>query len=203
MLALIGNAALSQTKTPIPFAIPAQPLAAALDAYSAASGMELFYDGELALGRRSGAVDGLMAPDAALRDLLAGSGLVARVTGPDSVTIVRASPTRVADVVHQSYFAAIQTRVSQALCGRAATRPGDADLLIRLWISSSGTVQRALLLDAPDDVARENAIAASLNGLSIGVRAPEGIPQPVTMAILARTQGEPTGCPGSTSAAVR
>ena len=201
-LTLLGSGAFSQSKPPRQFAIPAQPLAAALDVYSTVSGLELFYDGELAIGRRSKAIEGLLAPDVALRELLAGSGLVARGTGPHSFTIGPAFPARVADATDQSYFAAIQARVSQVLCGHAETRPGAVDLLIQLWIASTGTVHRVQLLDTPDDEARANAFAAALRGVSIGAVPPAGLPQPITMAILARASGEPTGC-ASTSTAVR
>jgi hypothetical protein len=202
-LMLISPGAFSQTKSSLQFTIPAQPLAAALDSYSSVSGLELYYDGELVLDRKSKTVKGLLSPDAALRELLAGSGLVARATGPNSLTITIAAPpsiadrTSIADTTRQFYFAAIQTRVSEVLCARAETRPGAADLLIQLWIASSGTVQRAQLLDTPDDRPRENAFAEALRGVSIGAPPPAGLPQPITMAILARASGEPTGCVGS------
>lgn len=199
-LALPSHGAVSQTRSPIQFAIAAQPLAAALDTYSIISGLELYYDGDLAVGRRSSAVEGRLAPDVALRELLAGSGLVARATGPNSFTIKPGPPSRLASATHQSYFAAIQARVSQALCAHAETRPGRADLLLQLWIASTGTVQRAQLLDVPDSDRRVNAFAAALRGVSIGAAPPVELPQPITMAIFARTNGEPTGCAGVATA---
>ena len=202
-LALPGHDAVSQTRSPIQFAIAAQPLAAALDSYSVISGLELYYDGDLAAGRRSHAVEGRLVPDVALRELLTGSGLVARATGPNSFTITPGPSSRPASAAHQSYFAAIQARVSQVLCAHAETRPGGADLLLQLWIASTGTVQRAQLLDAPNNDMRENAFAAALRGVSIGVAPPAELPQPITMAIFARSNGEPTGCGGATTAAAR
>jgi len=202
-LALPGHDAVSQTRSPIQFAIAAQPLAAALDTYSVISGHELYYDGDLAVGRRSSAVEGRLVPDVALRELLAGSGLVARATGPNSFTIKPGPPSRLASATHQSYFATIQARVSQVLCARAETRPGDADLLLQLWIASTGTVQRAQLLDAPNRDMRENAFVGALQGISIGAGPPAELPQPITMAIFARTSGGPTGCAGVTTTAAR
>lgn len=202
-LTLPSHGAVSEIRGLIPFAIAAQPLAAALDSYSAISGLELYYDGELAAGRRSSAVEGRLAPDVALRDLLAGTGLVASATGPNSFTIKRGPATRPADAHHQSYFAAIQTRVSQVLCARPETRPGEVDLLLQLWIASTGTVQRAQLLDAPNVGAREHAFAAALHGVSIGAAPPAELPQPITMAILARANGAPTGCAGTATTAGR
>lgn len=200
---LLSHGAFSQAKPAFQFSITAQPLAAALDAYSATTGLELFYDGELAIGQRSNAVQGLLASDAALRVLLAGSGLVARATGPNSFTIAPGPPSRVANAVYRSYFAIIETRVSKVLCAHSATRPGAADLLIQLWIAATGTVQRALLLDAPADRTRENAFATALRGVEIGTAPPAGLPQPITMAILSRGVGEPTGCASSTATAER
>jgi hypothetical protein len=201
-LALPGHDAVSQTRSPVQFAIAAQPLAAALDTYSVVSGLELYYDGDLAVGRRSHAVEGRLVPDLALRELLTGSGLVARATGPNSFTITP-GPSRSVSASHQSYFATIQARVSQILCAHAETRPGDADLLLQLWIASTGTVQRTQLLDAPNGDMREKAFAAALRGVSIGVAPPAELPQPITIAIFARTNGEPTGCGGVTTMATR
>jgi hypothetical protein len=159
-LAVPGHDAASQTRSPIQFAIAAQPLAAALDTYSITTGLELYYDGDLAVGQRSSAVDGRRAPETALQELLAGSGLLAHATGPNSFTIMRAPAPRLASASHQPYFAAVQGRVSQVLCARAETRPGDADLLLQLWVAPTGTIQRAQLLDAPNANMRENAFAA-------------------------------------------
>lgn len=202
-LALPGHAAHSQTRSPIQFAIAAQPLATALDTYGVISGLELYYDGDLAAGRRSHAVEGRLVPEAALRELLTGSGLVARSTGPNSFTIAPAPSLRHASASHQAYFAAIQSRVSQVLCAHSETRPGGTDLLLQLWISSTGTVQRAQLLDPPGADVRENAFAAALRGVPIGIAPPAELPQPITMAIFARNRGAPTGCGGATTTAVR
>jgi hypothetical protein len=202
-LALPGHDALSQPRDPVQFAIAAQPLAVALDTYSAISGLELYYDGDLAAGRRSHAVEGRLVPEVALRELLSGSGLVARATGPNSFTIAPVSSARLAGASHQAYFALIQSRVSQALCAHPETRPGNVDLLLQLWIASTGMVQRAQLLDAPNGDVRGSAFAAALRGVSIGAALPAELPQPVTMAILARSGNEPTGCSGVTTTAVR
>ena len=198
-----SSSAFAEAKAPIRVSIAAQPLATALDAYSAVFGIEIFYDGELAIGRRSISVDGLLTADAALRELLAGSGLVARASGPTSFIVAAAPSMRVADVTQQVYFAAIQARVSQVLCARQETRPGDTDRLLQLWIGPSGIVQRAQWLDESDDRHHSDAFATSLLGISIGVAAPQAMPQPVTMAILARAPGEPTGCPSGAARAER
>ena len=100
------------------FEIAAQPLASALDAYSAATGLEVFYDGALVAGQRSRAIHGVLEPKAALRELLAGSGLTARSTGMRSFTLVSSASIRVAGATDQSYFATLQKEVSREI-GRA------------------------------------------------------------------------------------
>jgi hypothetical protein len=202
-LTLPGHDAASQARSPIQFAIAAQPLAAALDTYSVTTGLELYYDGDLAVGRRSSAVEGRRAAEVALQELLAGSGLVARATGPNSFTIKPAAALGLTSASHQPYFAAIQARVSQILCARAETRPGDVDLLLQLWVAATGTIQRAQLLDAPKASTRGDAFAAALRGVSIGAAPPAELPQPIIMAILARNKGRPAGCIDIAATAVR
>ena len=81
------------------FDIPAQPIASALNAYSAASGRIAAYNGNLAIGRISGAVKGRLTAEVALRLLLKDSGLLAQevtsdacvvVAGPDDARVVTA-----------------------------------------------------------------------------------------------------------------
>ncbi|KQT60722.1 MULTISPECIES: TonB-dependent receptor [unclassified Aureimonas] len=73
---------------PVAFAIPAQPLAAAIDAFARASGWQVSYSSEAARGRTSQAVNGTMAPEAALRQIVAGSGIALRVGAPGSAALV-------------------------------------------------------------------------------------------------------------------
>ncbi|MCK9919340.1 STN domain-containing protein [Microbacteriaceae bacterium K1510] len=175
------------------FDIPAQTLAVALDAYGDATGLQVFYDGALAQGRRSGAVKGRLSADAALRDLLTGTGLVPRKTNTHSITIVPSRSVQTADSFTQTYFSAVQTKVSQALCARPETRPGDIDRVLRLWISPSGVVQQARSLGA-DERADEPVFDRALRGLAIGVIPPADLPQPIVLAIMARTPGQTTIC---------
>ncbi|MBR9765500.1 MAG: TonB-dependent receptor [Rhodobacteraceae bacterium] len=70
------------------FAIPAQPLAAALLEFSHRSGFQVFAEQRLVEGHRSARVEGTMTPQAALTRLLAPSGLGYRETGEDVLAIV-------------------------------------------------------------------------------------------------------------------
>lgn len=175
------------------FEIAAQPLAGALDAYSATTGLEVFYDGALVAGQRSRAIHGVLEPKAALRGLLAGSGLTARSTGRRSFTLVSSASIRVADTLDQSYFATLQREVSRALCGLAETRPRDVDQLLKVWIAASGLIERAQLYDISTGAPAAVDVAGSLRGLSLGAP-PADMPQPVTIAILARAPGGAAGC---------
>lgn len=56
------------------FDIPAQPLADALVAYGSATGIEVFYDGALAIGRRSTAMTGVHPSMFALQLFIGSAG---------------------------------------------------------------------------------------------------------------------------------
>lgn len=67
--------------------IPSQTLSSALIAFSRQTRIEIFVPSSLASGKRSGAVSGVQAPEAALQRLLAGTGLTYRFTGTRSITV--------------------------------------------------------------------------------------------------------------------
>jgi hypothetical protein len=182
----------------VSFNIPAQMLTTALDAYGQASGRELFYDGALTLDRQSNAIQGVLSPDAALSDLLAGTGLGARTTGPSRITIEPtaysfvASSKSVAGSSSDPYFASVQAAVIRTLCAGEATRPGSIDTIVRMWVGSTGKVMRSQAVEAESRVsliAYENA----LDGLALGVPPPT-VPQPIVLAVLARHPEQPSGC---------
>lgn len=79
---------------PMKFDIPAQPLAAALQAFAQVTGQSVFFDGQLAAGLESAAVHGDLAPRDALQRLLAGTRLAARYADETTFTLVEneASP---------------------------------------------------------------------------------------------------------------
>lgn len=63
------------------YAIAAQPLDSAILQWSTISGVQLFADGELTRGKRSNAVQGRYTADAALQQLLLGTGLTFSLAG--------------------------------------------------------------------------------------------------------------------------
>ncbi|MFP1682940.1 TonB-dependent receptor domain-containing protein [Alloalcanivorax sp. C16-1] len=75
------------------FQIPAQPLAGAISAFARQSGWQVSLRSELAEGRQSTAVDGLLPADQALTRLLAGTELYWRATAPQAAVIYPLSNT--------------------------------------------------------------------------------------------------------------
>ncbi|MGX9425465.1 MULTISPECIES: TonB-dependent receptor [Bradyrhizobium] len=69
------------------YAIPAGPLADALNRLADVSQLQLIYSGTVTRGRRSSGINGAFTPQQALAQLLAGSGLSYRVTSGNAVTI--------------------------------------------------------------------------------------------------------------------
>lgn len=141
---------------PMSFDLPAQPLASALENYSVSSGWQIIYNGRLAAGRQSSAVKGLFTPDAALRRLLAGTGLIPQYKSADGVILVpdpmaALAPNEIADEVDpslKSYYGLIQTKLEQAFCASPLIRAGAYRVTLGFWIGSSGTVTRMVQLSS-------------------------------------------------------
>ena len=74
----------------VTFALPAQPLPVALDAFIRQTGWQIGYPSALAAGQTSRAVTGAMTPAQALETLLGGTGVSFRMTGPAMATLVPA-----------------------------------------------------------------------------------------------------------------
>jgi hemoglobin/transferrin/lactoferrin receptor protein len=72
------------------FAIPAQPLPAAINAFIRQTGWQVGYPGGAAAGKVSRAVSGTMPPEEALRRLIAGTGLRLRLAGGNTASLVPA-----------------------------------------------------------------------------------------------------------------
>lgn len=192
------------------FDIPAQPIASALNAYSAASGRIAAYNGNLAIGRISGAVKGRLTAEVALRLLLKDSGLLAQevtsdafvvVAGPDDARVVTA-PFHIAQnaLSHQNaeerrYSGLIQSSINGALCALSGAAPGNYRLAISFWIGSAGEVVEPKLLSPTGDPLRDSTIVKLLRGLSIGEVPPPRMAQPFTMVILPSSSGGTIDCP--------
>lgn len=186
-----ANAAIPEG--PMAFDIPAQPLASALYRYGDATGREVLYNAVLTKGRRSAAVKGFFTPEAALRNLLEGTGLTARFMADRSFILVPDIQTE-PPATHRRYYAHIQSRLRDAFCRNSDARPGRNRVVALLWFDSGGDVVRYERLDSADTSDVDRHINAALRHLGLGRSPPAGFRQPVLIMIEPRVPGMTEGC---------
>ncbi|THF49369.1 TonB-dependent siderophore receptor [Allorhizobium terrae] len=80
------------------FQIPAQPLSAAINTFIRQSGWQISYSSALAAGKTSTAVSGNLTPSAALQQLVRGTGITVRISGPGSAALVEPQAADAASV---------------------------------------------------------------------------------------------------------
>lgn len=173
------------------FDIPAQSLGPALEAYSVTSGWQVVYNAAFATGRRSSAITGNFTPDAALRMLLVGTGLIPQYKATDSVMLVPdplagLSPDEVADTVSpllQSYFGLIQTRLLRVLCASDQIRSGAYRIALSFRIGPSGHVTQSALLGSTGRADIDERFSKAVGGLAVGAAPPAQLNQPVTLLV--------------------
>jgi hypothetical protein len=190
----------SNSSEVVQFDIPAQPLASALRAYGQATGLELFYDGSLSIGRSTSGIKGAFTPALALKQLLKGTGYVARQTDiANTVTIVEAppiAPLRQLFDRYQPYFARVQASLGAKLCDEDKA---DQEITLRFWLDRSGVISQAELVgpSASDDDRRK--ITAKVLGVGVGKAPPPDLPEPLTMIIYPPSIRDAQSCPLSDS----
>ncbi len=186
----LSSAAAAQSRGPlatgsIAFDIPAQPLDQALEAFGAASGLQIFYENILTNGHRSTAVKGVFTPRAALQILLWGSGLTARVIAVDTISVAKppdaALAKRQTGHAYLPYYGVLQAGIMKALCASAETRLGAYHIALQYWINPAGRIARFKLLGSSGNDERDKAVMTAMQGLVLPP--PLDMPQPVTMAI--------------------
>jgi hypothetical protein len=199
----------------VAFHIPAQPLASALQAYGRMTGIQVLYESNSAVGQQSSAVDGNMAPDVALKALLAGTDLRVRYIQSDAITLASASAAPVAaidvapasgpqgpadlslgtlrvrganqvDTRLQDYGERLRTDIQNALRKNPRTRDGSYRVVLDIWIDPAQTVERTKVSRSTGNDDRDAAIATTLRGLTVSQPAPPSMPQPVRVAIVVR-----------------
>jgi hypothetical protein len=198
------------TPSELDFDIPSQPLESALQTYGNQAGVQVLYESQLAIDRRSTAVHGRLPAATALDLLLSGTGLIVREARPSSITIalpaqrsdsalppnlqkpadlsigeirVRAPARSVDTSGLQDYNAAIQLDIQKALKRNAKTRSGSYRAVLDLWIDPSQTIQRTALLQSTGDRGRDAAIAVALQGVTINRPPPPHTRQPIRIAV--------------------
>lgn len=186
------------------FNIQAQTLATAIDAFCAATGAEVYYDGAVALGQKSSDVIGDYARDGALRALLAGTLLVPvrirdgaylLINPGDNTTRALAAAKSAQDANHRRYFAVVQQGVLQTLCRLSDRTMMPERVVVRLWLDTDGAVRR---LEAAEFGERDRWISdihAALRSLRLREAPPSHMPQPVTVALLQGKSAMVNYCP--------
>lgn len=187
----------------IAFDLPALPLADALKRYAALTRQPALFRSEILAGRTSSAVRGRYAPDAALRLLLEGTGLVAEQvrTGSGPTLALKpaepaaAPPPRAASLGSLAgYPGLVQARVWQALCDDPRTRPGAYRSLLRFEVDATGRLQRPRLLGSSGDAARDAAMLRALEAVRLAEAPPPGMPQPLTLLVRPTPPGGDPEC---------
>lgn len=177
------------TNEPIVFDLPAQPLASAIEAYSVASGWQIIYDAGLAVDRRSAPVKGQFAPAAALRMLLAGTGLTPEYMTadgamliPDPAAVRREAPIDAAPHI-RNYFGLIQSGLKREFCADEQIRSGGYKIAISFWVGSSGAVTRSVPLGSTGRAEIDAAFDRAVRRLSVGRSPPTDFDQPVVILV--------------------
>jgi Secretin and TonB N terminus short domain len=166
---------------PIAFDIPSQPLVVAIERYSVISSLQVIYDASLATGRRSTAIKGEFTPTAALSRLLSGTGLKPDYVAADGVMLVP-DPIEIRTLFIR-YYGHVQTNLRRALCGEPRLRSGNYRLAFGVWIGSSGSVARVVLLGSTGRVDIDAIFSRLLSNLSFGRAPPIGFAQPIVILV--------------------
>jgi hypothetical protein len=194
----------------VKFDIPAQQLVTALQAYSAASGVQVLYESSLIAGRSSSPVRGEFTRETALEYLLKGQDLIVRYSRADAITLVDPlapsvdePPAEVAGDVDLDlgtiymgpaeatvdrsalarYVGAIQLDVQSALRKTAETRAGSYRVGIDLWVEPSRRVKQTEIFQSTGNASRDVAVIRALDGLVLREAAPAHVQQPVRVMI--------------------
>jgi TonB C terminal len=191
------------------FAIPSQPLAAALQAFGQSAGVQLLYESKSAEGRQSTAIEGLYTPHEALIRLLAGTDLKVQYSRPGAVTLMLDAPAASDGVaplfgsdlslgtlhvqgatasasVSQEFSEAVRMDVHNALRNNPRTRDGNYRAVVNLWINHERTVEQVDVATTTGDPARDTALIAALRGITMSRPQPPGMAQPVRIGVSVR-----------------
>lgn len=189
---------IERSETAMSFDIPAQPLQSALESFMTMTTHSGLYDSAVTVGRYSSEVRGRMAPEAALRQMLAHSGLEVRYPTDDTFSLVPATtaapiaapmPRDSANDEKARYFDSLQASVESRLRKSPSTAPGSYRAALSLWVASTGSITKVRLLDTTGSSPRDARLSAALQGLQVLAPPPGNtIRQPITIVILPGTQ---------------
>lgn len=198
----VASTSAHASQATVAFDIPAQPLADALDAYSAATELELLYDSAIVGQLRSTAVHGEFTPADALRLLLGDTALMARAIAEDAVTIEVPSQLRVnhhlepapEKSAHHKYYALIQSVLARALCTDDQLRPGGYRAVLSFTIGGNGQIVGSRVVGTTGSDGLDRMIVHALNRMELGRPPPPGLQQPIMMIVLPQSSGMVLDC---------
>lgn len=197
----------------IAFNIPSEPLANAIQAFSQASGIEVFYESRIAIGRTSPALQGSLTPADALQALLVGTGFVVRYNKWNAISLSvpadesdlppphpLAKASLSLDTLHvlataesasqselQEFSEVVQSEVETVLRKNAKINSGNYRVRVKLWVDPSRTIRRAEVVQTTGDAERDVAIAQALQGFVISRAPPPNAPQPIRVIVSVRS----------------
>lgn len=215
----VGASSARTEENPLPstgvlaFSIPAQPLANAIQAFSQASEVEVFYESSIVAGRKASGIDGQYSREAALKALLGNAGLSIRFTRPNAVVLsdpnaradlpsmrrtnsfdlsldaisVKAGPERGGEGQLREFGNIIQNEVETILRKNNKIRSGNYRIRVKLWIDPSRTIRQAELAQSTGDQDRDTAITDVLKGFVVSRVPPPNIPQPIRVIVAVRS----------------
>ncbi|WP_158005664.1 TonB-dependent receptor [Tardiphaga robiniae] len=189
--------------TTYPLNIPAKPLAAAIADLGASSGWRILYTIQLAPDMRSQPLTGNYTVAQALAQLLAGTGITYRITGPKAALLIdpsqsRAGPVPSGDGVQLDTIVVDASRTDGIGSGYQGTpdwvyqRPAAVSVISREAIESSPTRNARDLLDNVAGV-YANRSAAQNPGISVNIRGLQDQDRIVTMIDGARQNFQRSG----------
>lgn len=185
----LASDACAQLQAPVPldFDIPRQPLQAALEQYGVRTGRALLYETRILAGRLSSPVVGRYTPDAALHQLIEGTGVRADYVNAHAfvLSLVGVTP-HVSDRVPSRkarYYGLLQAGIEQTLCADPVTAPGAYRVGMRFWLDGAGVMQQFELVGTTGNVGLDEKIVVRLRGFSVGEAPPSGVRQPMTVLI--------------------
>jgi hypothetical protein len=116
----------------IAFDIPRQPLAGALQAYGQATGIQVLYESNSAVGRTSAAVEGKLTADVALSQLLAETDLKVRYIPSDVITLSASAKLASGTPRHRRSHSSIAISAMPILQKMNLWRPNSAGVALLL-----------------------------------------------------------------------
>lgn len=190
------------------FDIPAEPLAQALTALGSKGRLDLAYENNVVTGRRSAPVHGVMTAQAAVDQVLKGTGLLYRFTSVSAVLIFPpdrlpepddaqasggAPPRMMLGFIHvppavvigappatyAPYGQDLRAHIDRVLSNDPKVGGRVYHAEVALRVDASGAIKSLVLVRSTGDSALDAAIRVALLGAPLGRPPPPDMPQPI------------------------